>query len=294
MHFNHEKSSSITSVGNTWWPESKRASDASHMHSVHAKTSARTINLATEGLLRDLLIEQGVTQICEYVIGLTFALKFTSVIVGYHGGLQVPMFNDVFAFEKFNTVFARHQQGTGHMAEGYTRASGKLGVAFVLSGSGLTNMVTAMQDALSDGTPMIVITAEVPHAPGWDGRNTVDVIGISESCTKWNARARSPQDLPEKINTAFEVATSGRPGPVLVRIPKTLDSLSTTKPSRPSVALKRRAAGVKTERKPGHESKQALSRVARLVNISKKPVLYVGQGVLARPEGTRILKEFAD
>ncbi|KAK5291908.1 hypothetical protein LTR43_005180 [Exophiala xenobiotica] len=202
-------------------------------------------------------------------------------------------FDNVFASEKFNTAFARHEQSTGHMAEGYARASGKPGVAFVLSGPGLTNMVTAMQDALSNGTPMIVISAEVPHAPGWDGHDTVDVIGISESCTKWNVTARSPQDLPEKINKAFEVATSGRPGPVLVHVPKALDSNS-TKPSRPSVALKRRAAAVETARKPAHESKQALSRVARLVNISQKPVLYVGQGMLARPEGTLILKEFAD
>src|SRR5690606_9268148 len=115
----------------------------------------------------------------------------------------------------------RHEQGAGHMAQGYARASGKPGVVLVTSGPGATNVITPMQDALSDGTPLIVFCGQVPtSAIGTDAFQEADVVGISRSCTKWNVMVKSVAELPRRINEAFEIATSGRPGPVLVDLPK--------------------------------------------------------------------------
>jgi acetolactate synthase-1/2/3 large subunit len=183
------------------------------------------------------------------------------------------------------------------MAEGYARASGKPGVVLVTSGPGATNVVTPMQDALSDGTPMVVFCGQVPTtAIGSDAFQEADVVGISRACTKWNVMVRNVAELPKRIAEAFEIATSGRPGPVLVDLPKDVTAgilrraipTASTIPSLPSAASK--AAAELTKR----QLASSLQRVAELVNIAKKPVIYAGQGVLALPEGPKLLKEFAD
>merc|ERR1712137_591737 len=111
--------------------------------------------------------------------------------------------------------------GAGHMAEGYARASGKTGVVVVTSGPGATNVITPMQDALMDGTPMVVFCGQVPTtAIGSDAFQEADTIGITRACTKWNVMVKNIAELPKRINEAFEIATSGRPGPVLVDLPK--------------------------------------------------------------------------
>ena len=183
------------------------------------------------------------------------------------------------------------------MAEGYARASGKPGVVLVTSGPGATNVITPMQDALSDGTPMVVFCGQVPTSSiGTDSFQEADVVGISRACTKWNVMAKSVAELPRRIQEAFEIATTGRPGPVLVDLPKDITAgilrkpipMSSTLPSLPSAAtMAAKELGMK-------QLEGTIGRVARLVNVAKKPILYVGQGLLAGPEGPKVLKELAD
>lgn len=183
------------------------------------------------------------------------------------------------------------------MAEGYARASGKPGVVLVTSGPGATNVVTPMQDALSDGTPMVVFCGQVPtSAIGTDAFQEADVIGISRACTKWNVMVKNVAELPKRIKEAFEIATTGRPGPVLVDLPKDVTGgilrrsipMHSTLPSHPS------AATVAARDIARRQLDGALARVAGLLNIAKKPVIYAGQGVLGHPDGPKVLKELAD
>lgn len=183
------------------------------------------------------------------------------------------------------------------MAEGYARASGKPGVVLVTSGPGATNVITPMQDALSDGTPMVVFCGQVPTtAIGSDAFQEADVIGISRACTKWNVMVKTVAELPKRIKEAFEIATSGRPGPVLVDLPKDVTAgilrkaipMSSTLPSLPSQAL--RAAQEASRR----QLQGSIKRVSKLINIAKKPVIYAGQGVISLPEGPKLLKELSD
>jgi acetolactate synthase-1/2/3 large subunit len=182
------------------------------------------------------------------------------------------------------------------MAQGYARASGLPGVVLVTSGPGATNVVTPMQDALSDGTALVVFCGQVPTtAIGTDAFQEADVIGISRACTKWNVMVKTVEELPKRIKEAFEIATSGRPGPVLVDLPKDITGgilrqsipMNSTLPSHPSAAT---LAARDYSKKQLHE---AIQRVARLMNIAKKPILYVGQGVMSSPEGPKLLKELA-
>lgn len=183
------------------------------------------------------------------------------------------------------------------MAEGYARASGMPGVVLVTSGPGATNVITPMQDAFSDGTPMVVFCGQVPtSAIGTDAFQEADVIGISRACTKWNVMVKNVAELPKRIKEAFEIATSGRPGPVLVDLPKDVTAgilrkpipMTSTLPSRPS------AASLAARDHSKRELEGSIKRVADLINIAKKPILYVGQGMMALPEGPKLLKELSD
>ncbi|KAL1989400.1 hypothetical protein VTN96DRAFT_162 [Rasamsonia emersonii] len=218
-------------------------------------------------------------------------------IFGYPGGAILPVFDAIYNSKHFDFILPRHEQGAGHMAEGYARASGKPGVVLVTSGPGATNVVTPMQDALSDGTPMVVFCGQVPTtAIGTDAFQEADVVGISRACTKWNVMVKNVAELPRRIKEAFEIATSGRPGPVLVDLPKDITAgilrkpipMNSTLPSHPS------AATLAARELSRQHLEATIKRVARLVNMAKKPVLYVGQGLLARPEGPKLLKELAD
>ncbi|KAH6949927.1 thiamine diphosphate-binding protein [Fusarium avenaceum] len=183
------------------------------------------------------------------------------------------------------------------MAEGYARASGKPGVVLVTSGPGATNVITPMQDALSDGTPMVVFTGQVvTTAIGSDAFQEADVVGISRACTKWNVMVKNVAELPRRINEAFEIATSGRPGPVLVDLPKDVTAgilrraipTETALPSLPSAASQ---AAMEMTKK---QLESALQRVGNLVNKAKKPIIYAGQGIILSEGGPQILKELAD
>ncbi|KAF2871835.1 thiamine diphosphate-binding protein [Massariosphaeria phaeospora] len=218
-------------------------------------------------------------------------------IFGYPGGAILPVFDAIYNSEHFDFILPRHEQGAGHMAEGYARASGKPGVVLVTSGPGATNVVTPMQDALMDGTPMVVFCGQVPTSKiGSDAFQEADTIGITRACTKWNVMVKNIAELPKRINEAFEIATTGRPGPVLVDLPSDVTGgmlqrpipVSSTLPTHPSAAT---LAAKDLSRK---QLETSIRRSADLINIAKKPVIYAGQGMVSVPEGAKLLRELAD
>jgi acetolactate synthase I/II/III large subunit len=183
------------------------------------------------------------------------------------------------------------------MAEGYARASGKPGVVLVTSGPGATNVVTAMQDALMDGTPLVVFCGQVPTiAIGSDAFQEADVVGISRACTKWNVMIKSIAELPRRINEAFEIATSGRPGPVLVDLPKDVTGGILTRPIPVEGEIPTHPSTATLVARELHQKhlEATIRRSANLINIAKKPVIYAGQGVLATPDGPVLLRQLAD
>lgn len=210
-------------------------------------------------------------------------------VFGYPGGAILPVYDAIHNSSQFELILPRHEQGAGHMAEGYARASGKPGVVLVTSGPGATNVITPMQDALSDGIPLVVFTGQVPTtAIGTDAFQEADIIGISRSCTKWNVMVKNIKELPRRINEAFYIATSGRPGPVLVDLPKDITAaiLNQHIPSEPSIPMRT----LNFKEKELHSTNQAaMNRAAKLINEAKRPILYVGNGLLNHPDGPALL-----
>jgi len=183
------------------------------------------------------------------------------------------------------------------MAEGYPRASGKPGVVLVTSGPGATNVVTPMQDALMDGTPMVVFCGQVPtSAIGSDAFQEADIVGISRPCTKWNVMVKNIAELPKRINEAFEIATTGRPGPVLVDLPKDVTGGTLTRPIPVSSTLPTHpsAATIAAREQSKRHLENTIRRSADLINKAKKPVIYAGQGILSGPNGPKLLRELSD
>ncbi|KAF2464748.1 acetolactate synthase [Lindgomyces ingoldianus] len=218
-------------------------------------------------------------------------------IFGYPGGAILPVFDAIYSSKHFDFILPRHEQGAGHMAEGYARACGRPGVVLVTSGPGATNVVTPMQDALMDGTPMVVFCGQVPtNLIGSDAFQEADTIGITRACTKWNVMVKDIAELPRRINEAFEIATTGRPGPVLVDLPKDVTGgvlqrpipMTSTLPMHPSAAT---LAAKELSKK---QLDTSIRRSADLINIAKKPVIYAGQGMVSVPEGPKLLRELAD
>ncbi|KAB5572505.1 thiamine diphosphate-binding protein [Coniochaeta sp. 2T2.1] len=218
-------------------------------------------------------------------------------IFGYPGGAILPVFDAIYNSKHFDFILPKHEQGAGHMAEGYARASGKPGVVLVTSGPGATNVVTPMADALADGTPMVVFSGQVvTSAIGSDAFQEADVIGISRSCTKWNVMVKNVAELPKRINEAFAIATSGRPGPVLVDLPKDITAgvlrraipTESTLPPLPSAASR---AVLEATRQ---QLDGSIRRVANLVNVAKTPVIYAGQGIIQSPGGVELLRELSE
>ncbi|BCS23675.1 acetolactate synthase, mitochondrial [Aspergillus puulaauensis] len=216
-------------------------------------------------------------------------------IFGYPGGAILPVFDAIYKAPEFDFVLPRHEQGAGHMAEGYARACGRPGVVLVTSGPGATNLITPMMDALADGTPMVVFCGQVSTGRvGMDGFQEADVLGMSRSCTKWNISVRDVVELPSRINEAFQIATFGRPGPVLVELPIDVTASILQRPI-PRLDISRPTKlGLAMSNIHQRDLHSRIDRVASLVNTAKQPVLYVGQGMLASPRGPALLKELAD
>lgn len=216
-------------------------------------------------------------------------------VFGYAGGAILPVFDAIYNSDKFKFVLPRHEQGAGHMAEGYARATGKAGVVLVTSGPGATNVITPMQDALMDGVPLVVFTGQVPTTSiGTDSFQEADVIGISRPCTKWNVMVKNVAELPKRINEAFEIATSGRPGPVLVDLPKDVTASILREAIPIQTTLPSNALSQITKRFTTRFTTEAIERSADLLNKAKKPILYVGAGILNSKRGPELLKQLAD
>jgi acetolactate synthase-1/2/3 large subunit len=219
-------------------------------------------------------------------------------IFGYPGGAILPVFDAIYNSPHFDFVLPRHEQGAGHMAEGYARVSGKPGVVLVTSGPGATNVVTAMQDALSDGIPLVVFCGQVAtSAIGSDAFQEADVVGISRSCTKWNVMVKDIVELPRRINEAFKIACSGRPGPVLVDLPKDvtagiLRSPLPYKATTPGSPLGLPSNPLQPLEPPTDVA--LIQQAAELINQAQRPVIYAGNGVLSSPLGPKLLAQLSE
>lgn len=207
-------------------------------------------------------------------------------IFGYPGGAVLPIYDEIFQQEKVRHILVRHEQGAGHAAEGYARSTGKPGVLLVTSGPGATNAVTPLQDALMDSVPIICITGQVPTALiGSDAFQEADTVGITRPCTKHNWLVRSVDELSDILHEAFYVAMSGRPGPVLIDIPKDVQfATGTYKPK----GQFRHASYV--PKVAGDLEK--VQAAVELMATAKKPVFYTGGGVInSGREASHLLRE---
>jgi acetolactate synthase-1/2/3 large subunit len=209
-------------------------------------------------------------------------------IFGYPGGAVLPIYDELFQQEKVRHILVRHEQGAGHAAEGYARSTGKPGVVLVTSGPGATNMVTPLTDAMMDSIPLVCITGQVPtHLIGNDAFQECDTVGITRPCTKYNWLVRDVNDLARVLHEAFYVATTGRPGPVVVDIPKDVQFATGTYYGPDEV--RRGHTGYRPPRKG---DAQAIRRAVALMARAERPIIYSGGGVInAGPAGSQVLRE---
>jgi len=211
------------------------------------------------------------------------------VIFGYPGGAVLPIYDALFAENRLQHVLVRHEQGATHAAEGYARSTGKCGVVLVTSGPGATNAVTGIVDALMDSIPLIVITGQVAtHLIGTDAFQECDTIGITRPCTKHNYLVKDVADLPRIMHEAFYIATSGRPGPVVIDIPKDVQFAKGTYQGPDEVKFAHNYHP-RTKGDPGR-----IAEAAAMIAKARRPILYTGGGVInAGPEAAALLREFA-
>ncbi len=208
-------------------------------------------------------------------------------IFGYPGGAVLPIYDELKNHSSIKHILVRHEQGAGHAAEGYARSSGKPGVVLVTSGPGATNVVTALTDAYMDSVPLVCISGQVPtHLIGTDAFQECDTTGITRPCTKHNWLVKDIKDLSKIIHEAFKVATTGRPGPVLVDIPKDIQFDK----FRYSKLKKQKNNNGKLHSK---FSQNDIDELINLISKSKKPIIYTGGGVInSGPKASEALREF--
>jgi acetolactate synthase-1/2/3 large subunit len=237
------------------------------------RDSARSAPSSGAAILVQCLIEQGV----EFVFG-------------YPGGAVLPIYDELFGDERIRHILVRHEAGAAHAAEGYARATGKPGVVLVTSGPGATNAITGIADAWMDSIPLVVITGQVPTSLiGTDAFQEADTIGITRHCTKHNYLVKDPADLAATIAEAFRIATTGRPGPVVIDIPKDVQI---------AVPSERRAFV-----RPGSHRyapqmvapAEQIIEAIELIAAAERPILYTGGGVInSGPEASELLRRFQD
>jgi acetolactate synthase-1/2/3 large subunit len=219
------------------------------------------------------------------------ALKDQGVdtIFGYPGGAVLPIYDAIFQQNAVRHILVRHEQGAGHAAEGYARSTGKAGVALVTSGPGATNIVTPLADALLDSVPIVVFTGQVAtHLIGSDAFQECDTVGITRACTKNNWLVRDVNDLARIVHEAFHVATSGRPGPVVIDIPKDVQFAE---------GVYRGPASVEKSshyRPRSAPDRMKIAEAAEMIAIARKPIFYTGGGVInSGPAAARALRALA-
>src|ERR1700710_468529 len=211
-------------------------------------------------------------------------------IFGYPGGAVLPIYDELFQQDEVEHILVRHEQGAGHAAEGYARSTGRAGVMLVTSGPGATNAVTPLQDALMDSIPLVCITGQVPSTLiGSDAFQECDTVGITRPCTKHNWLVKDVNQLAAVIHEAFRIAQTGRPGPVVVDIPKDVQfATGTYTPPESHDVQKSYQPRVQGDL---NKIKQAIELMA----TAKRPVIYSGGGLInAGPEASRLLRELVE
>ena len=222
-------------------------------------------------ILIDTLIEQGV-----------------DTVFGYPGGAVLPIYDALFQHTKIRHVLVRHEAGAAHAAEGYARSTGKPGVVLVTSGPGATNAVTGIADAFMDSIPLIVLTGQVAtNLIGSDAFQEADTVGITRHCSKHNYLVKDPADLASTVREAFAIATKGRPGPVVIDIPKNVQVATA------STDVKRATS---SRFNPAGEADYAeINRAVELLANAKAPILYTGGGIInSGPDASAALRELAE
>jgi acetolactate synthase I/II/III large subunit len=219
------------------------------------------------------------------------ALKDQGVthLFGYPGGAVLPIYDALFKANDITHVLVRHEQGAVHAAEGYARSTGKPGVVLVTSGPGATNAVTGLTDALMDSIPLVVLTGQVPtHLIGTDAFQECDTVGITRPCTKHNWLVKDVNTLSRVLHEAFEIATTGRPGPVVVDIPK--DVQFQAGPYHGPQSIHHRTYRPKTD-----PDLAAIVKAIEMMAAAKKPIIYSGGGIInSGPEASKLLRELVD
>ncbi|MBB6259794.1 acetolactate synthase-1/2/3 large subunit [Paenochrobactrum gallinarii] len=210
-------------------------------------------------------------------------------IFGYPGGAVLPIYDELFQQDQVQHILVRHEQGAGHAAEGYARSTGKLGVMLVTSGPGATNAVTPLQDALMDSIPLLCISGQVPTSLiGTDAFQEADTIGITRPCTKHNWLVKDVNDLSRILHEAIHVATTGRPGPVLVDIPKDIQfatGIYTPPQTSPRTSYRPNLNGDTND----------IAQAVEMLLSAKKPVIYSGGGVInSGPAASKLLRELVE
>ncbi len=219
------------------------------------------------------------------------ALKDQGVdtVFGYPGGAVLPIYDELFQQNDIRHILVRHEQGAVHAAEGYARSSGRPGVVLVTSGPGATNAVTGLTDALMDSIPLVVLTGQVPtFMIGTDGFQEADTVGITRPCTKHNWLVKDTENLAQVLHQAFHVATHGRPGPVLVDIPKDVQFASGSYIPPKAADTSNYAPRVKGDI-------EAITELAEAIEKARRPVFYTGGGVInSGPAASQLLRELVD
>ncbi|MBU2341535.1 MAG: biosynthetic-type acetolactate synthase large subunit [Alphaproteobacteria bacterium] len=216
------------------------------------------------------------------------AAQEVEFVFGYPGGAVLPIYDELFTDNRLRHILVRHEAGAAHAAEGYARSTGKPGVVLVTSGPGATNAVTGIADAWMDSIPMVVITGQVPTGLiGTDAFQEADTVGITRHCTKHNYLVKDPALLASTIEEAFRIATTGRPGPVLVDIPKDVQIALVDTPEEGAAPLPSTRYQPRTHAEPD-EIAQAVAMLA----AAERPVFYTGGGVInAGPRATELLRQ---
>jgi acetolactate synthase I/II/III large subunit len=208
------------------------------------------------------------------------------VVFGYPGGAVLPIYDAIFKQDRIRHILVRQEGGAAHAAEGYARSTGKPGVVLVTSGPGATNAVTGITDALMDSIPMVVITGQVPTALiGSDAFQECDTVGITRHCTKQNYLVKDPAELEGVIREAFSIATTGRPGPVLIDLPKDVQvaATATNKP--------RNSAGYQPQIEP---DAALIANAVEMIAAAERPIFYTGGGIInSGPAASEALRELA-
>src|SRR5438067_1635502 len=207
-------------------------------------------------------------------------------LFGYPGGAVLPIYDALFQQEKVRHILVRHEQGAVHAAEGYARSSGKVGCVLVTSGPGATNAVTGLTDALMDSIPLVCITGQVPtHLIGNDAFQECDTVGITRPCTKHNYLVKTIGDLPRVLHEAFHIAKSGRPGPVVVDIPKDIQFAK-------GIYSRPREFQHKGYRPKIKGDLDRIKAAIEIMRHAKRPLFYTGGGVVnSGPEASHFLRE---